>query len=72
MLVVTAIVSITAAATMPTILTFRSKGRAVLCQNNLRNLVIAFNLYMHSNFKGFIGQDCGEGPKGGLQLEPQS
>jgi protoporphyrinogen oxidase len=24
------------------------------------------------NFKGFIGQDCGEGPKGGLQLEPQS
>jgi hypothetical protein len=23
-------------------------------------------------FKGFIGQDCGEGPKGGLQLEPQS
>jgi prepilin-type N-terminal cleavage/methylation domain-containing protein len=25
-----------------------------------------------ANFKGFIGQDCGEGPKGGLQLEPQS
>jgi hypothetical protein len=28
--------------------------------------------YFPPNFKGFIGQDCGEGPKGGLQLEPQS
>jgi prepilin-type N-terminal cleavage/methylation domain-containing protein len=53
MLVVTAIVSITAAATMPAIMSFRARGRGVLCQNNLRNLVIAFNLYMHSN-KGHV------------------
>jgi formylglycine-generating enzyme required for sulfatase activity len=40
------------------------------CRTGYRNANEPAN--RNDNFKGFIGQDCGEGPKGGLQLEPQS